>query len=158
MKKGIVFILEDYPKLLDQIINTLERANDVVIQEIEVRGCTNISDANDLHNEIKNDIICMVCDSNMVSIGLPHQLKEQSSNGLYAGWLWLCNKIDNGDTSLLGKSIIYTAYYDELQQLIRNNEKYQKYSEGILIIRKKTVTVDDDELLESIISVVKRNQ
>jgi len=153
--KKVIFLLEDNKTILYSVKQTLLTNKVVVRDNIIICDCNNISDANDKYIEYKDQIICMVCDSNMSSIGLSDILKPESKNGLFAGWLWLYDKIEKGDLLLLNKSIIYTAYFTELNKKIDKHPEQANIKEHIKFVTKKSVTsVSDDELVNTILQII----
>jgi hypothetical protein len=155
-KVNIVFILEDYDIISNQLVESLKNSKELSIYDLEYCECNNISDANGRYRKLKDRILCMICDSNMSAIGLPKELKSESNNGLFSGWLWLCDKIEKGDTSLLHKSIIYTAYSDLINEKIRENKSQMKIKNDVIFVNKKSVASRSDNEIELIREIIKK--
>ena len=160
MNKKIIFILEDQKTLSDQLEPNIREGlkNSLFEEELfESCVCSTISDAKDNFEEYKDRIACVICDANMVSIGLSPELIELSNYGLHSGWLWLCDTIENGNAWLAGRSIIYSAYRNELTRFIKNNSVYKKY-ESIPIVEKKSISSSESsELVKNIIKILKKD-
>jgi len=148
--RDIIFLLEDNSLLLEQLKEALEK-NEYIKTQANVFPCLSIELANTAYDEFKDRIACLACDSNMSSVGLPDNLRSESKGGLFSGWLWMREKII-ADESLADRSLVYSAYFDELQKVMHQNPLFSK----VPCVRKKTIsTWDNEEIIKVIISILK---
>jgi len=154
-KRNVVFILEDYTIISNQLVESLKKNKDLSSYDLEFCESENISDANGRYGKLRDRIACMVCDSNMSALGLPEEMQSESANGLFSGFLWLCDKIQNGDDSLLHKTIIFTAYYDQLSKKIKNNEEQTTIKNNMVFINKKSIASSNDSEIEIVHEIIK---
>jgi hypothetical protein len=148
--RNTIFLLEDNSLLLEQLRLALERDERIKNKQLKVVACQSIKTADTIYSMISKNIVCLVCDSNMASIGLPEKLRNESNGGLFSGWLWLREKI-NADETLACRSIMYSAYYDELQTVMRQAALYK----NVECIRKGTITSwDTEDIIQKIVDIV----
>ena len=149
--RDIIFLMEDNTLLQEQLKETLEKNEEIKNRQITVFSSSSIELANVSYDALKLRIACLVCDSNMSSIGLDGGLREESEGGLFSGWLWLKEKIKDDET-LAERALLYSAYCDELQGVIRQNSTLRI----IPCIRKKTISsLENEEIIKEIVRIIK---
>ena len=150
-ERDTIFLLEDNSLLLEQLQEALERNEYINKVQAIVFPCASIELAITVYEEIEDRIACLVCDSNMSSVGLSENFRNISEGGLFSGWLWMIEKI-KADESLADRSIVYSAYYDELQAIIRQTSLFRR----VPCIRKKTITSwENEEIIKEIVRILK---
>ena len=149
--RDIILLLEDTSLLLEQLQEALEKNEEIKASQAKVFTCASINLAQIVYDEFKSQIACLVCDSNMPSSGLSDDLRHESEGGLFSGWLWLREKIE-ADESLAERSLVYSAYYDELQPIMCQTALFRK----VPCIRKKTITSwNNEDIIKEIVRIVR---
>ncbi len=91
----------------------------------------NISRAKTYWHTEKRRLGCIIADLNMDPEGLKPDEKKETRDGLLTGWIWLRNYVFAEDEEMRRRTIILTAYMNELMEAISDNQL-----EGIVLVEK----------------------
>ena len=110
-----ILILDDRPIVLKAIHEALvKKGYDIVL-------CRDIYEANE---QLRNDgYDVLIVDLNLNPMGLSPDELALSHHGILTGWLWLINHVFiNKESSIIERTILFSAYIDDAAEIIRNNE------------------------------------
>lgn len=129
-----ILFLEDQGGVVDYLIEELEEEGHAVFI------AENIPKANFYYS--KETIDCVVADLNMESDGLTEEQQKETHGGLLSGWVWLKYYVFDKDPSTRKRTILVTAYQDELKEILRRS-RHEDELKGIRIVAKRRLGEPD---------------
>ena len=134
-----IFVLEDR----EDIINILQKfLNNFAKEygECKVDYCLDIEEANTAIKKCRESgesFNCYIFDLALDASSLEDNLKSETQQGYFTGWIWIKNNVLSEDENRINKCVIFSAYCDSF------NDAYRKHEDKRLIDRMLVLNKSD---------------